>query len=339
MEEQKKSNKHQKELKIIEILQQFENLKNDPVIVKGYINKIELIEREGKSSYLKCTIGDDTGELSATIWDENKAKELANELKSHSRNSSKIKVSVLIREWKNNIILNIEFYRLDLESNMIDLLQKSSKNIEYFKSSINTFIDLVKDSDLKLILQILFDSNYKDYPNEELRIKYTKIKNDFYNMPAATTHHHNYIHGLVEHSIGVTNAALHSSSYYSDIYEINQELLIVAGLTHDIGKVHEYTYKYGINRSENGNYLYHTVSGVIFINELLNDFSIKLDNKTKMELFHIITSHHGEYAEFTPNEFCIEAHLISQADLFDSQVNKALKQHSVGQLKRINRRL
>ena len=76
--------------------------------------------------------------------------------------------------------------------------------------------------------------------------------------PAAKGFHHNYIHGLLEHSVSVCRVADAIADQYPDV---NRDLLMTGAILHDIGKTIEFDYITAIDYSDPGRLLGHIVLG------------------------------------------------------------------------------
>ena len=111
---------------------------------------------------------------------------------------------------------------------------------------------------------------------------------------------------LVEHTRTVTGMAMGIAKERKDI---NYDLVVAGGLTHDVGKLLEYERKGNrIIKSEFGKRIRHPVSGAALAME--NDLE---------KLAHIIASHskEGDFVERTP-----EAILIYHCDFTDFEIEK-----------------
>ena len=148
-------------------------------------------------------------------------------------------------------------------------------------------------------------------------------KNDLISNVGAKSHHHNYKWGLLEHMISTTNKALK----YSEVYKgINRDLIIVGALLHDYGKFYTYTNNNGnIGYTLEGSILDHLILGVGELQKVVCELkSIDTDIDTqKLDnlLFYlqgISASHHG-HEDFgaLKRPFCLEAFIVSQADMGD----------------------
>jgi 3'-5' exoribonuclease len=67
---------------------------------------------------------------------------------------------------------------------------------------------------------------------------------------ASRQHHHNYIGGLLEHTLSVAKIAIALVDHYHEMYpdrkkEISRPLVVAGAMLHDIGKVREYTSELG----------------------------------------------------------------------------------------------
>jgi 3'-5' exoribonuclease len=140
------------------------------------------------------------------------------------------------------------------------------------------------------------------------------------------THHHNYVGGNLEHTVGVIRLCKNICDMYSGI---NLDLVIAGAILHDVGKIKEYVTTAAIDKTAEGNFIGHIVMGDRWVREKIaelknkgKDFDLDLENK----LCHIILSHHGRYEYGSPRmPKTIEACVVHQADLMDSQVKNYIQ--------------
>lgn len=312
---------------------------NKTFIVNGYISKLDLLtKRDNITKYLKCVIGDSTGELESKHWDETKSLDIIEQFKEKNRKTASIIAEVKVGKWNDNIDLVIESFKIDFDKTLTDLIEKAKVSPNELFDKFKALIEPVEKPYYKQLLNILFDVNYQ-HPTEELKNKSKNIRNDFLLSSAATGHHHNYMHGLLEHSSGVIEEAVMKAERYKAIYpDIDMCLIRTGGAIHDIGKIYEYNYKEGIEYSDEGPFMYHPVSGTLLIHDIIREYNIDMPRKEFLKLVHILTSHHGEYSEHGPNQECPEAHLIALADNADSQANKVMRQMANGDLRKMRSR-
>ena len=164
--------------------------------------------------------------------------------------------------------------------------------------------------------QMIKDDDYLHIVNE-LTIECKGLYKNFRDAPAAKYHHHAYIHGLLEHTVGVTNKALSMADEATD-----KDLLITGALLHDIGKTREYDWSgCTITRTNRGKLLGHIVMGCLMIEEVDSRTETTPLEKS-IKLLHLIASHHGKKEWGSPVEpMTKEAIILHQADMLDYQMH------------------
>ena len=149
----------------------------------------------------------------------------------------------------------------------------------------------------------------------------------FRKMPAASSFHHSYTGGLLEHVWSVTRIAGFLADHYAVYYDrlnppLNKGVIVAAAILHDIGKLRELDYdpveaKYTIQGSLVG----HVLLGRDLVRESarkIGDFS----EETLLLLEHAILAHHGKEAFGAPKApQTLEALIVHYADDIDSKVN------------------
>ena len=90
-------------------------------------------------------------------------------------------------------------------------------------------------SKLKSYIDKISDRELHDFVND-LFVKHEK---EFKIMPAAKLMHHNYIGGLLVHTVECCEFAEHNFDKFS--YKLNRDNIYAACLLHDFGKIFEYT--------------------------------------------------------------------------------------------------
>ncbi len=187
---------------------------------------------------------------------------------------------------------------------------------EYFEQ-IKKEIKAIEDEQLKNLLLLFFGDS--------------AFVKDFTHSPSAITHHHNYVGGNLEHTVGVVRLC-------NNIYEmypgINKDLLISGAILHDVGKLKEYKTTAAIDKTGEGKFIGHIVIGDRWIREKIaelkkkgKDFNQDLEN----HLCHLILSHHGKYEWGSPRmPKTVEACVLHQADLMDSQVKNYIQNMEAG---------
>lgn len=144
-----------------------------------------------------------------------------------------------------------------------------------------------------------------------------KLWEKFRTLPAAVSHHHAYVAGLLEHTIAVARTARSLAGTYSESgYEINMPVTVAGALLHDLGKMDSYRLVPAPEMTVVGTVIDHIVLGYNTFAALARDFG--LEERLFLAIGHILVSHHG-CREFgspvlpaTP-----EAMVVSAADELD----------------------
>jgi len=140
----------------------------------------------------------------------------------------------------------------------------------------------------------------------------------FKKAPAAKNFHHNFIGGLLEHTLSVCKLAGQVSAHYPDL---DEDLLMAGAFLHDIGKIKEFKYTTWIDYTDEGRLLGHLVLGVAMIDEKLAAMK-KFPEETALLLKHLILSHHGEYDFGSPKRpKFLEAFALHTVDDLDAKMN------------------
>ncbi len=152
-----------------------------------------------------------------------------------------------------------------------------------------------------------------------------KVWEMFTTIPAGRSMHHACRRGLWEHSLSVAEVSGKVAGIYQSFYPVNRSLVVLASLIHDVGKIFEFQ----LNRttamvekySDRGKLLGHVYMGATWVEKLLSKVFPE-DRELKMELLHIMLSHHGEYEFGSPKKpKTMEALIVSMADNLDANLD------------------
>ena len=108
--------------------------------------------------------------------------------------------------------------------------------------------------------------------------------------PAAKTHHHACLGGLLEHTLSVMKLADALAGLYA---QLDRDLLLAGAFLHDLGKMRELRTETAFAYTDEGNLVGHLVIGA----EMFTGWSEKrpdIDDDSKLKLVHMILSHHGK---------------------------------------------
>lgn len=221
----------------------------------------------------------------------------------------------------NDIVEFIGFpymYGDKLQFNSIGGYRLSDKPME-FSSAVDT------DKLLQNIVEMI-----KTIQDAGLRsscsIALNNIGTSFLRTPAAHSHHHNYIGGLIHHTYEVMKFA---DSISSSI-QCNRDVIITASLFHDLMKVKEYTLLG--DYLPFGNKIGHVTGSAYYFMSIAD--SANVSSEIKDEVVHCILAHHGRKEWGSPVEpNSVEAVIVHQADMLSSRINPFMLSNSEGKLK------
>jgi 3'-5' exoribonuclease len=136
--------------------------------------------------------------------------------------------------------------------------------------------------------------------------------------PASKWLHHNYLGGLLEHTLSLAQLVLKNVTHYDGL---NLDLLLTASILHDLGKVDELSYHRSFDYSDEGRLLGHIILGLERVEDKIHqlpDFPKDLSTLLK----HLLLSHHGQYIWGSPKRpMTLEAVMLHYLDDMDAKMN------------------
>ncbi|MDR3332041.1 MAG: HD domain-containing protein [Synergistaceae bacterium] len=139
----------------------------------------------------------------------------------------------------------------------------------------------------------------------------------FGDAPAAVSNHHAYAHGLLEHTLTVTECAKIIAAAYRDSYpSIDVDIVVAGALLHDLGKIESYSMSPTPEITLAGAVLDHIALGYSTYVRLAGEAG--LSDSLRMQIGHILLSHHGQKEFGSPVlPATPEALIVSSADELD----------------------
>ena len=186
-----------------------------------------------------------------------------------------------------------------------DFVKPSKKDIEKMYAELVNSIDLVDNKNIKMLLTNIFND--------------PTISEKFKKHPGAIEIHHNWIGGLLEHTLEVLK---YSQLTLRQFPTLNKDLLIVGSLLHDIGKLDELEVTSRIKGTNKGQLTGHLILGIISVAQRIDEIA-DFDKVIKDKILHILTSHHGKNEYGSPKEPMFpEALAIYYADELSSKMSE-----------------
>jgi len=272
----------------------------DPV--KGIFlvkDKIMAMAKNGKP-YMNLRFMDKSGEVEAKIWDNTDA--LDKTFDKDDFVQVRGKASVYMNKMQ---VVVAEISKVPEEQvNLADFLPESLRGGAVMLQELRDVVSALANPYLKTLMLAFLD----DEPFLEL---YSKA-------PAAKGMHHVYLGGLLEHSLALVKLVKNIVPLYEGI---NEDLLVVGALLHDVGKIHEMSFERAFDYTDIGKLLGHITIGVELVDEkirLVEGFPRQLGILLK----HMLLSHHGQYEYGSPKRpKTIEATILNYLDDMDSKIN------------------
>ncbi len=273
--------------------------------------------KKGMSQYAKgfsfeLTLSDNSGRnIDYKYWggqDEAKVKSLYDSIKADSIVHVQAKVSVYKEKLQlatnePSIIEVLEKGQYDAA----DFVKSARKDANLLYSRLLDAVGLVGNPKIKELLSVVF----KD--------KETEAK--FKTHPGAIEIHHDWVGGLLEHTLEVLNYCRLSWEMFP---QLDKDLLTAGALLHDIGKLDELAVTSRIKGTKRGQLTGHLVLGTIFVSNKCDEIGMEAELKDK--LLHIIVSHHGKKEFGSPVEPMFpEAFVVYYADELSSKIAEMLE--------------
>lgn len=249
-------------------------------------------------SFLSLTLCDRTGEMEARVW------ERADQYSALFRDGDILEVEGYAGSYRGQVQITLSGLKVAKEIEDPGLfLETSPKDSAKMMASLREVLRSIKNLHMKaLVNRFLSDRHFVA---------------QFKKAPAAKNFHHNYIGGLLEHTLSVCQTALLVAEHYP---LLDRDLLLTGAFLHDIGKVMELKFERQIDYSDGGRLVGHLVLGVNMMEEKLaglKDFPAEV----RLRLEHLILSHHGEYEFGSPRRpKFLEAFALNLIDDLDAKI-------------------
>jgi len=242
--------------------------------------KALLTSNAGKP-YLSLQLRDRTGQIEGRVWDR------AEEIGKRFDRDDVVEASGSAIAYQGRVQLKVHDVRRD-EAGAKDLseyLPVTRKGIDPLWRTLQEYIAQVRDPELKRLLSTVF----ADPPE-------TDVARRFRQAPGGKTMHHDYIGGLLEHTVSVAGICRFLASHYEGV---DGDLLLAGALLHDVGKVHELSYQGTFDYTDEGRLLGHLYMGAEYLDRVCASLPGFPAEKAVL-LKHMILSHHGELEYGSP---------------------------------------
>ncbi|MDX2018501.1 MAG: HD domain-containing protein [Planctomycetota bacterium] len=272
------------------------------------ISNAQIGKTRADKPYLRCLIGDRTGELPARKWtiDEAEFRRLPTDGFVYVEGETQPYQGEL-----QFIIHSIEPVEPSAEE-MRDLLPASKRPAAEMFAELTALLGTLQHPAMKALAEAYLSDEYL----------MTALKQ----CPAAKSMHHAYLGGLLEHTLNLLKLADRVCPLYP---RINRDLVMMGLFLHDLGKTRELVYDRAFSYTDRGELIGHIVDGAIMLHDkaqtLMREKGVRLPPGAVMVLQHIIISHHA-VPEFGAAKIPAtpEAILVAMLDNMDAKTTMAL---------------
>jgi 3'-5' exoribonuclease len=251
--------------------------------------------------FIKAFISDRTAQMAGRMW--NATREFFNSLPEEGF----AKIRGRVENYQNNLQFIIEQISRPKEGtyDAADLIPHTQHDIDTMFKRVLEILGGIRNRHLSAIL--------KAYTDDEALMK------NFRRSPAASSFHHAFIGGLLEHTLNAMEVAGAVCKFYPTL---NADLVIAGIFLHDIAKTWELAYDAAFSYTDGGQLVGHVVKSAMWVEEKAVVASTALGEPIPRPLInvlqHIILSHHGlpEFgaARIPSTPEAIAVHVIENLD-------------------------
>ena len=252
--------------------------------------------------FFKLVLGDVSGRVKAVMW-EPPADENA------VRQDDVVFVRGSVSDYHGPQVVVSQIRRLDpARVNRAFFQPVSERDLEEMAAELKAVInEEIENGDLKALLGSFFSD-----------AEFSRL---FSTAPAARTIHHNFVGGLLEHTLEVVALCRSLAELYPG--RINSDLLLTGAILHDMGKIEEYRQdSISFEFTDRGKLIGHISIGKEMLDHKMKEFP-DFPAALKLELEHMILTHHGMREWGSPEvPKTINAFALFHADLVSARLSQ-----------------
>ena len=263
-------------------------------------DKIMAMAKNGKP-YMNLRFMDKSGDVDAKIWDNTDTLDKLFDKDDFVQVRGKASVYMNKMQVVVSDIVKVPEDQVDLAH----FLPESPRGISEMRQELHEVVMALASPPLRRLMELfLADADFMGL---------------YCMAPAAKAMHHVYLGGLLEHSLALAKLAKTIVPLYGE--GINEDLLVVGALLHDVGKIHEMSYERAFDYTDAGKLLGHITIGVELVDERIRQVE-NFPRELAILLKHMLLSHHGQYEYGSPKRpKTIEATILNYLDDMDSKIN------------------
>ncbi|MBC7771727.1 MAG: HD domain-containing protein [Pyrinomonadaceae bacterium] len=227
--------------------------------------------------FLKCMIGDRTGQLPGRMWsiDPMHFRRLPTD--------GFVYIEAETQPYQGElqlIIQNIDPVEITPEL-LQELLPTTDKSIPAMFAELTAILDTLEHGAVRALAAAYLGDEH--------------LMSAFKQCPAAKSMHHAYLGGLLEHTLQLLRLGDRICPLYP---KINRDVVLLGLFLHDLGKTRELVYDRTFGYSDRGELIGHIVDGAIMLHDKAQQAmrlaGQRMPQNLVMVLQHIILSHHTQ---------------------------------------------
>ncbi|OYD14325.1 hypothetical protein CH330_08955 [candidate division WOR-3 bacterium JGI_Cruoil_03_51_56] len=276
------------------------NLKpNIPVEDIFFLTRRDIKEKRDGAPFLTFEFQDKTGRLTGIMWDR-----VEDALRCVTTGGFyHVQGKLGNYQGKPQLTVNAIYPADPDEVSRDDFIATTRYDRSKLLDELHDYFTGIKNPHLKKLLKTFFE-------DQEFMTRFSEA-------PGGAMVHHNYLGGLLEHTVFMCRMAKAAAETYK---EVDGDLLMTGVMLHDVGKIREYVYDTAIDHTYDGRLIGHVVIGYEMVHEKIKGIEGFPEELSRM-LLHIILSHHGHLEFGAPKtpKFA-EAFIVYFLDNLDSRV-------------------
>ncbi|MBS3790152.1 MAG: HD domain-containing protein [Candidatus Thermoplasmatota archaeon] len=241
-----------------------------------------------KGWYFRLVVGDKTGKIPLVYWGGHEEK-FVRKLYESLKAGEVVNINGIVSSYRGEIQISINEEELHgIEKSVCEDYDSD----EFIPSSPRDIEEMF--TELLRLARTIDEENLYEVVSSFLRDE--DFVKKFKKAPYSKKYNHNYIGGLLEHTLIESQIA----DNLADIYpELDRDLLLSSAILHDMGKVKEYETDTSIELTNEAQLMGHTVICERMVKDRTDDIP-DFPEELALELSHIILSHHGDYEWGSP---------------------------------------
>lgn len=248
--------------------------------------------------YLQLQLQDRTGSIKAMYWD------VPGDVAASVHAGEVYQVQGKVENYQDDLQIRVTAIREPRgQIDWSQFLPESTRSAGELEAEFDRVVARIADADYQALVQMLRG-------DERLWSRYAQA-------PAATSVHHAYLRGLLEHTLNMCRICEALAAIYPDA---NRDLLLTGVIFHDAGKVYEYEAGPAFNKTVYGELVGHLAIG----DQLVVQLAARREGIPREKVWHLrhlVLSHHGQLEFGSPVlPKTLEGLLLHFADNIDAKV-------------------